>query len=473
LLPFLENAVTTEPTLSKFKPYTRQTIFLARQWQWMSADQQEAVQVLAHVLPFRTNQFVLDELIDWHNIPDDPIFRLTFPHRDMLPAEEYAQLRELVLFKKDEAAIAAQVRRIRLRMTAPVAARTPHDASRLEDMAQHGLRHTYGESVHFVPSAARTCHAYCTCCTRWPGFATPDAMMPDARAVATLVAYLRVHPEVDDVLISGGDPLAMATSALAECIEPLLAPELAHIRSIRIGTRSVAWWPHRFVGGRDAGDLLRLFERVAGSGKRLAIMGHYSHPAELRNGVAQQAVRRIIASGAGLHMQGPLVRHVNDDPASWAELWTTGAALGATPGSMFVERDTGLRDYFSVPLARAVDVFHAARQAAPGLAGSVNGPLMSVCGGKVALDGIVSMDGNKMFALQFLASRRRDWVRRPFFARFDPDATWIDQLVPAFGQKQFFFAAADTGAAPRGKVIPIAAAVRRATPMRETRLELA
>lgn len=88
----------TGPTPFQCKPYTRQTIFLARQWQWMSAHQQETVQVVSHVLPFRTSQFVLDQLIDWPTISDDPIFRLTFRQRDMLPAHEYAQLRKLVLF---------------------------------------------------------------------------------------------------------------------------------------------------------------------------------------------------------------------------------------------------------------------------------------------------------------------------------------------------------------------------------------
>jgi L-lysine 2,3-aminomutase len=49
-------------------------------------------------------------------------------------------------------------------------------------------------------------------------------------------------------------------------IEPLLAPELAHIQNIRIGTKSVAYWPQRFVTDRDADDLLRLFEKVVASG---------------------------------------------------------------------------------------------------------------------------------------------------------------------------------------------------------------
>ncbi|MDB5749265.1 MAG: 4Fe-4S cluster-binding protein [Massilia sp.] len=454
----------SQTTPSKFKPYTRQTIFLARQWQWLRADLQEAVQVVSHVLPFRTNQYVLDQLIDWDKVEDDPIYRLTFPHRDMLPAEEYEQLRELVLFKRNDAATAAAVRRIRARMNPHPAGQVTHNVPRLDGVALRGLQHKYAQTVQFFPSAAQACHAHCTYCSRWPQFVTMDAMKFQAHASNALVAYLRAHPEVTDVLITGGDPLVMPASALAECIEPLLAPELAHIRSIRIGTKSVAYWPHRFVTDPDSDDLLRLFERVAASGKSLAVMGHYSHAVELRNEVAQQAVRRIVASGAELRMQGPLVRHVNDDPATWAELWSTGQELGAIPGYMFVERDTGPQDYFKVPLARAHAIFLAACQAVPGLAGGVNGPSMSTHAGRVGVDGIDTIDGEKVFALRFLEARNRDWVGRRFFARFDPGATWIDELAPAFGEKAFFFESGDAAGAavPNGRVIPIARALELA-----------
>ena len=127
----------------KFKPYTRQTIALARQWQWMSPDLQEAVQVVSHVLPFRVNEYVLDQLIDWDKIPDDPIFRLTFPHRDMLPAREYEQLRDLVLYKKDNEAIAKLVHQIRMRMNPHPAGQMTHNVPRVNDAPLKGLQHKY------------------------------------------------------------------------------------------------------------------------------------------------------------------------------------------------------------------------------------------------------------------------------------------------------------------------------------------
>jgi hypothetical protein len=138
-------------------------------------------------------------------------------------------------------------------------------------------------------------------------------------------------------------------------------------------------------------------------------------------------------------MQAPLIRHINEDPASWVELWTTGVRLGAIPYYMFIERDTGPSDYFKLPLATAYTVFQEAYKQVSGLARTVRGPSMSAHPGKVVVDGIVTLAGEKVFALQFLQARNADWVRRPFYAKFDPDASWLDELVPAFGERQFFF----------------------------------
>jgi hypothetical protein len=207
---------------------------------------------------------------------------------------------------------------------------------------------------------------------------------------------------------------------------------------------------------------MRLFEKVVNSGKNLAIMGHYNHAVELRSPVAQQAVKRIVGTGATLRMQGPLIRHINEDPKSWAELWTTGVRLGAIPYYMFVERDTGPSDYFALPLARAHEVFQSAYSMVSGLSRTVRGPSMSAFPGKVVIDGVVTINGEKLFALQFLQARNPEWVRKPFFAKYDPQATWFDQLVPAFGRKKFFFEEDGDAAShgPAGRVIPIVQAQR-------------
>jgi KamA family protein len=438
--------------LSKFKPYTRHTIVDSPQWAKISPDLQEAVKVVSRVMPFRVNPYVLNELIDWDNIPDDPIYRLTFPHRDMLREHEYETLRDLISAGAPDAEVERVVHTIRMRMNPHPAGQMTHNVPYLDGRPLSGLQHKYRETVLFFPAAGQTCHAYCTFCFRWPQFVGMDELKFDARATDDLVAYLRQHPDVTDVLITGGDPLVMSAKSLGEYLEPLLAPDLAHIQNIRIGTKSVAYWPLRFVSDKDSDDLLRVFEKVVKAGRNLAIMGHYNHPRELQHPIAQRAVRRIIATGATVRIQAPLIRHINEDPAGWAQLWTTGVRLGAIPYYMFVERDTGPSDYFKLPLARAYEIFQAAYQMTGGLARTVRGPSMSTMPGKVMIDGIVDIAGEKVFALQFLQARRADWVRRPFYAKFDPQASWLDDLVPAFGEQRFFF---EQEPAARSHVIPV------------------
>ena len=81
-------------------------------------------------------------------------------------------------------------------------------------------------------------------------------------------------------------------------------------------------------------------------------------------------------------MQAPLIRHVNDDADAWATLWQNGVRHGLVPYYMFVERDTGARNYFEVPLVRAYQIFKDAYSKVSGLSRSVRGPSMSAFPGK-------------------------------------------------------------------------------------------
>ena len=82
-------------------------------------------------------------------------------------------------------------------------------------------------------------------------------------------------------------------------VEPLLDASLAHVESIRIGTKAPAYWPQRFVSDSDAGELLRLFERVRASGRHLALMSHYSHPRELEVALLERPDGTVEAYGPG------------------------------------------------------------------------------------------------------------------------------------------------------------------------------
>jgi L-lysine 2,3-aminomutase len=220
----------------------------------------------------------------------------------------------------------------------------------------------------------------------------------------------------------------------------LLDADLPHLASIRIGTKSVAWWPARFCGP-DGDALLRLFEQIVRSGKTLALMAHYSHPRELETRAAQAALRRILATGAVVRCQAPVVRGVNDDARTWAELWRLQVQLGAVPYYMFVARDTGARRYYEVPLVRAHWIYRNAISRVSGLARTVRGPSMSATPGKVVVDGTAKIHDEEVFVLRFLQARDPEWIGRPFFAKLDRTASWLDQLRPAFGEREFFWEA--------------------------------
>ncbi|WP_265092171.1 KamA family radical SAM protein [Acinetobacter seifertii] len=438
----------------KFKAYNAKSIRETVYWDKIPSDIQEAIIVVSHVLPFRVNEYVLRELIDWNNIPDDPIFRMTFPHKDMLLTEEYSQLKEAIE-KNDSFQVDGYVNDIRNRMNPHPAGQLSHNVPLLDGKPVKGIQHKYKETVLFFPSSGQTCHAYCSFCFRWAQFIGLEELKFNARESSELVEYLKQHNEVTDILITGGDPLIMNTKSLAAYIEPLLAPELSHIKNIRIGTKSVSYWPQRFVSDKDADDLIQLFEKIVGVGKSLSIMGHYNHPTELNNEIAQQAVKRIIASGATLRIQAPLIRHINENPKDWSKLWTLAVQLGAIPYYMFVERDTGPSSYFHIPLVKAYEIFRAAYKEVSGLARTVRGPVMSTLMGKVLIDGVVNIAGEEVFVLQFLQARNPDWVRRPFFAKFDPNAVWLDDLKPAFGEKKFFFETEDNQIEITSKLISV------------------
>ncbi len=184
---------------------------------------------------------------------------------------------------------------------------------------------------------------------------------------------------------------------------------------------------------------MELFERLVESGKHLAIMAHYNHWRELETSVAEQAIRRLRDTGAQIRSQGPALAHINDDPDIWARLWKTQVRLGIIPYYMFVERDTGAQHYFKIPLVGAWEIYREAVRQVSGLARTVRGPSMSAGPGKVEVQGVAEVAGEKVFVLRFIQGRNPDWTNRPFFAKFDAEAAWLDDLVPAFGEKRFFY----------------------------------
>lgn len=425
---------------SRYQAITIHNIAKHPLWQRLNPEIREAVEVTARVLPFRSNVYVIEELIDWDHVPDDPMFQLTFPQPGMLDREDFLAMRDLLRKGASREEILAKANEIRFNKLNPhPAGQMTHNVPELDGEKLPGMQHKYRETVLFFPAQGQTCHAYCTYCFRWAQFVGIQELKFESRQVERLVAYLKRHKFVTDVLFTGGDPMIMKAHALRGYIEPLLGPGLEHIRDIRIGTKALAYWPQRFVTDEDADEVLRLYEKVVKAGKHLAIMAHFTHPREMSTDIVREAIRRVRDTGAEIRMQAPIVHPINDNPEAWATMWREGVKLGMVPYYMFIERDTGPKNYFEVPLVRAQQIFRQAYEQVSGLARTVRGPSMSAWPGKVRVVGTAKIKGEWVIVLEFIQGRNPDWIGRPFFAKYDPEATWLNHLQPAFGEEKFFF----------------------------------
>ncbi len=423
----------------RYQAYSLHNYTKIPQIQKLPEEHRWAIEVVGRVLPFKTNNYVVNELIDWDKVPDDPIYRLNFPQPEMLVPEDFEAISTLLRRNAPKEAVLKEAIRIRMKLNPHPAGQMELNVPQVNGKKLPGLQHKYFETVLFFPSQGQTCHAYCTFCFRWPQFVGMDDLKFAMKEIEDVIEYLQAHPEVSDLLFTGGDPMVMGARVFGAYIDALLSADLPHLRNIRIGTKALAYWPYKFVTDREADEFLRIFERIVKAGKHLAIMAHFNHPRELSTEAVRKAIERIRATGAQIRTQSPIVRHINDDPDVWAEMWRTQVNLGLVPYYMFVARDTGAHHYFALPLVRAWEIFRSAYSRVSGLARTVRGPSMSAKPGKVQVVGVAEVNGEKVFVLRFLQGRNPDWVHRPFFARFDPDATWLDELKPAFGEDRFFF----------------------------------
>lgn len=422
----------------RYRPYTlRDFRELPQVQETLNKDQIFAVEVVAQVLPFRTNNYVVDEVINWEDVPEDPIYTLNFPQAEMLKPNHFEEMASALTEDASDEEIKKTANKIRLDLNPHPAGQMEHNVPIYEGQPLHGMQHKYHETVLFFPSQGQTCHAYCTFCFRWAQFVGMDELKFASRESQLLVEYLMQHEEATDVLFTGGDPLIMRTRNIQAYVEPLL--EVPHLRNIRIGSKALAYWPYRFLTDTDADELIALFKKVEDSGKHLALMAHFNHPNELKTKAVQLASERVRETGAQIRTQSPLLRHINDDANAWAEMWKDQVRLGMVPYYFFVVRDTGAQHYFAVPLVEAWQIFREAYNQVSGLSRTVRGPSMSCDPGKVQVNGVVEIKGEKVLALQAIQGRNPDWVGRPFFAKYDEKAIWLDDLAPAFGEEKFFF----------------------------------
>jgi KamA family protein len=405
----------------------------------LSKEQLFDIEVVSRILPFKTNNYVVNNLIDWGNVENDPMFILNFPQRKMLAEEHYRLIADALIKNENKEDVNIIANAIRKELNPHPAGQLDHNIPEYCGERLTGIQHKYAETVLFFPTQGQTCHAYCTFCFRWPQFTGMSEFRFAMKQSELLIDYLRRNKSITDILITGGDPMVMSTSRLSKYIDAILDADIPHLKNIRIGTKSLSFWPYRYTTDKDADDILRLFEKVNRSGKHLALMAHVSHPVELSTEVVKKAISRIRNTGTQIRTQSPVINHINAEPNIWAEMWKEQVALGLIPYYMFIARNTGAQRFFAVPLNKAWHIFRDAYRKVSGVCRTVRGPSMSANPGKIQILGVAEVKGERVFALNFLQGRNDNWVGRPFFAKYNENAIWLDDLKPAFGESEFFF----------------------------------
>ncbi|MFA9372378.1 MAG: KamA family radical SAM protein [Labilibaculum antarcticum] len=417
-----------------YRAYTLKTFKNIHQIKKLSEEQIFDIEVVGEVLPFKVNNYVVNELIDWDHFETDPIFILTFPQKDMLSKEHYNRMAKLIREEAPKRDIVIAANQIRMELN-PNPAGQVYNVPELNGTKLVGIQHKYNETMLFFPTQGQTCHAYCTFCFRWPQFTGINELKFAMNQIELVIEYLRANPQITDLLFTGGDPMVMKTKIFEKYIDAIFEADIPNLRTIRIGTKTLGYWPYRYTTDEDAQQLLNVFEKITDRGLNLSIMAHFNHINELKTDVVAEAVKNIRKTGAVIRTQSPLMKHLNDDADMWARMWRKQVDMGMIPYYMFIARDTGAREYFAVSLEDAYHIFREAYIQVSGVCRTVRGPSMSADPGKVQISGITEINGEKIFVMKFIQARNTDWVGKPFFAKYDPKALWLDDLKPAFADK--------------------------------------
>lgn len=332
---------------------------------------------------FRVNDYYL-ELIDWDD-PNDPINQLVIPREEEL--NDWGKL----------------------------------DASNEESVTvARGVQHKYRDTVLLLCN--EVCGAYCRYCFRKRLFMDENDEVTND--VSAGLAYIEKHPEVRNVLLTGGDPLLMSTRRLVEIFEALRA--IPHVEIIRLGSKMPAFDPWRLVNDQALQSALRKYSTPE---KRIYLMAHFDHPRELTP-EAVNGIACFIENGVICVNQCPLIKGVNDDPGVLEEMYRKLSYIGCPPYYLFQGRPTAGNEPYEVPLVRGWQIFAEAMRHGSGLARRARF-VMSHETGKIE---IVSVDQKHIY-LRYVRSKY-DALRGEFRVYHrDDDAYWLDQLVPIGGQE--------------------------------------
>ena len=325
---------------------------------------------------FRANDYYLG-LIDWDD-PEDPIRQLIIPREEELI--EWGKL----------------------------------DASNEEAVTvAHGVQHKYTDTVLLLCN--EVCGAYCRYCFRKRLFMDDNDEVTND--VSAGLQYIADHPEVTNVLLTGGDPLLMSTRRLVEIFDALRA--IPHVKIIRLGSKMPAFDPYRVLNDPALHEAFRTYSTPS---QRIYLMAHFDHPRELTD-LAIQGIDTCIRNGVICVNQCPMIKGINDDPYTLAELYATLSYIGCPPYYLFQGRPTAGNEPFEVPMVQGWQVFRRALTLGSGLARRAKF-CMSHETGKVE---IMAVDDEHIY-LRYHQAKHDEDLGRFFVCRRNDEAYWLDQL---------------------------------------------
>lgn len=279
-----------------------------------------------------------------------------------------------------------------------------------------GLEHKYSDTALLL--ANDSCGGYCRFCFRKRLFMDDNDEV--VRNVSPGVDYIRRHPEISNVLLTGGDPLIMSTERLGDVISQLW--EIAHISIIRIGTKMPAFNPARILHDPK---LPALFEKFRHPKRKLYVMAHFNHPRELTD-PAIEGLNLLLQAGAIVVNQTPLIAGVNDRAETLATLFEQLSFIGVPPYYVFQCRPTLGNKPYAVPLEKAFEIFTDAMSRCSGLARRARF-VMSHTSGKIEVAG--KSDG--LVYLRYHRSPNPLDNGRFMVFKSNPEAYWFDDYEEA------------------------------------------
>jgi lysine 2,3-aminomutase len=326
---------------------------------------------------FRSNDYYLS-LIDW-NDPNDPIRNIIIPNRQEL--NEWGRL-------------------------------DPSDEKTYCVMP--GLEHKYPSTVLLLVS--NVCDGICRYCFRKRVFINRQSEY--LRDLPAATQYIREHQEITNVLLTGGDPLALNASKLETIIRQLR--DIEHVEIIRIGTKMPAFNPYRII---EQPALLDTIEKYSTEQKKIYIITHFIHPRELTD-AAIKAVSLLQKAGAIVANQMPLIKGANDDPEVLAELLAKLSFIGAVPYYIFQCRPALGNKAYTMPIEQSYEIVEQAKARVSGLAKRVRF-VMSHSTGKIEII------GKTQDCIYFKYHRAADDADSGHFLAFEsnPEAYWLDDYA--------------------------------------------